>query len=113
MIFRLFELSMGARDEINFSMLPCKLNNGPDYLNLSHRIWIHPCCINSKSDASFWDFYRIALDKAKKFMDFISDYLESGSLSNGIAEMIGNISYSTGIECGNSSRLKYFNSIYD
>ncbi len=113
LIFRLLELFMGGRDEITSSMLPRKLKNGLDYLNLGHRTWIHPCGINSKSNASFWDLYTEALNETSKSMDLISNYLESGRLPNGLIEMTGNISYSTGIECGNSSQLKYFDSIYD
>lgn len=113
LIYRLLELIMGTRGEITSSMIPRRLKNGMDYLNLDHRKWIHPCNAGYGSNESFWDLYDRALDEADKFMNFISGYLKNGHFSNNILDMTGNISYSTGIECGNSSELKYFDSIYD
>ncbi len=113
LLYRLLELLMGARDEITSSMIPRRLINGMDYLNLDHRKWVHPCNPGHSSDESFWDLYNIALDETVKFMDLISVYLKSGRFPDALLDMTSNISYSTGIECGNSSKLKYFDSIYD
>jgi hypothetical protein len=104
---------MGARDEITSSMIPRRLINGIDYLNLDHHKWMHPCNPGHSSDESFWDLYNMALDETVKFMDLISVYLKSGRFPDALLDMTNNISYSTGIECGNSSKLKYFDSIYD
>ena len=113
LLYRLLELLMYARDEITSSMIPRRLINGMDYLNLDHRKWRHPCNASCSSDESFWDLYDMALDEAGKFMDLISVYLESSRFPDVLLDMTGNISYSTGIECGNSSKLKYFDSIYE
>jgi hypothetical protein len=113
LLYRLLELLTGARDEITSSMIPRRLINGIDYLNLDHRKWMHPCNAGLSSNESFWDLYDMALDETGKFMDLISLYLESGRFPDALLDMAGNISYSTGIECGNSSELKYFDSIYE
>lgn len=113
LLYRLLELLMGTRDEITSSMIPRRLMNGMDYLNLDHHEWMHPCSAGNSSDESFWDLYEMALDEAGKFMDLISFYLKSGQFPDALLDMTGNISYSTGIECGNNSKLKYFDSIYD
>ena len=113
LLYRLLELLMDARDEITSSMIPRRLKNGLDYLNLDHHKWTHPCNAGHSSDESFWDLYDMALDETRKFMDLLSDYLKSGCFPDAILDMTGNISYSTGIRCGNSSKLKYFDSIYD
>ena len=113
LLYRLLELLTGARDEITSSMIPHRLKNGMDYLNLKHRKWTHPCNPGSSSDKSFWDLYATALDETNKFMDLVSDYLENDHFPDALLNITDNISYSTGIKCGNSIELKYFDSIYD
>ena len=113
LLYRLLELVTGSRDEITSSMIPRRLISGMDYLNLDHRKWLHPCNTGHSSDESFWDLYDVALDEADKFTDLISLYLRSGQFPDALLDMTCNISYSTGIKCGNSSKLKYFDSIYD
>ena len=113
LLYRLLEFLMRARDEITSSMIPRKLMNGMDYLNLNHRKWIHPCNESFSSNESFWDLYDKSLGEADKFMDLVSGYLKGDRFSDTLLSMTANISYSTGIECGNSKELKFFNSIYD
>jgi len=112
-LYRLIEIILGQKDEITSSMIPKRINGKFDYLNLGHRTWLHPCDSSKKSKVSFWGLYEEALAEAGKFMDLISFYIDRGELPDTFMQMIDNISYSTGVMCGNDSKLRYFNSIYE
>jgi len=80
---------------------------GPDYLNLAHTPWVHPCggrLVEGKGEwqgegdgepqadlRSFPDLYGAALDQAKPFFSrLLEDYLVSGNIPADISAELGN-----------------------
>lgn len=112
-LYRLIEIVLGKKDEITSSMIPKRINGKFDYLNLGYKAWLHPCDCSKKSKVSFWGLYEEALAEAGKFMDLVSSYTDRGELPGIFMKIIDNISYSTGVKCGNDSKLRYFDSIYE
>jgi len=112
-LYRLLELFMGRPGGITSSMIPRKLDQNIDYLNLKHKPWSHPCYKERVSKESFWEIYERALIEAVKFMHLVSSCIGTGRMPGGLGSLIGDISYSSGIKCGSPDRLKYFDSIFE
>lgn len=111
--YRLLEFLTGRTGGITSSMIPKRLDNRLDYLNLDHKTWHHPCNIDIESEESFWEIYERALIEAEKLMKILSDFIDSGKTPTGLMEVIDDISYSSGVRCGSAEGLKYFDSIFE
>jgi hypothetical protein len=111
--YRFVELLMGRTGGITSSMIPKRLDGKLDYLNLDHKAWSHPCYKEQISKESFWEIYDRALDEAEEFMEMFSRFIDSGKIPPGLKDMIGDISYSSGIDCSSPDGLRYFDSIFE
>jgi hypothetical protein len=111
--YRLLELSTGRTGGITSSMIPKKIDKRLDYLNLSQRVWSHPCYREEISKESFWEIYDRAVKEAVDFIHMFSSFTDSGKLPSRFLSKVGDISYSKGIRCTSTDRLKYFDSIFD
>jgi len=112
-LFKLVENLYGRPEEITSSIHPRKINIQIDYLNQNHSIWTHPCDKDIRSGLSFLDLYGSALKEAERIIDISYNYINDKVPTSKIKEVIKNTSYSTGLECGTSKELKYFNSIFE
>jgi hypothetical protein len=65
------------------------------------------------SRESFWEIYGRAIKEALELTGLFSRFIGSGSLPAGLPRMIGDISYSTGIDCNSPDKLIHFNSIFE
>lgn len=111
--YRLLELIMRRTGGITSSMIPKRLDERLDYLNLNHKAWSHPCRKEEISRESFWEVYERALIEAVKFIKMVSVFIDSGSIPPGLVDLIDDISYSSGIKCSSADELNYFDSIFD
>ena len=108
-----FEFIMNKKGEITTAMHPHKVDNKIDYLNLNHKIWFHPCSKELKSSKSFTDLYEEALLLAAEFINAGIEYVMDKETLLNLKNIITNLSYSTGKECGTDKDLAYFNSIFE
>jgi hypothetical protein len=111
--YRFLEMLMRRPGGITSSMMPRKIDRELDYLNLDHNTWLHPCHKDRSSNDSFWEIYDSAAGEALKTVELFSSFIDSGRLPPSLIKMIGDISYSTGISCNSTSRLTYFDSIFE
>jgi hypothetical protein len=111
--YRFLEIMMGRTGGITSSMMPKRLDKRLDYLNLGQGTWYHPCHKDKGSKESFWDIYERSLLEAEEFMKMFSVFIDSGKIPPGLMDLIDDISYSSGVECGSPEALKYFDSIFE
>lgn len=79
------------------------------YLNLEKKVWNHPVNIEETYDYSFIELYRIAIDKATKLIDAVTEILDSSKdKANELDYLFKDTSYITGKECENNKKLQYF-----
>lgn len=78
-------------------------------LNLDHQQWFYPVSKEINYHYSFYDLYDIALEKAKTIINTLDSALNSNEeeLNKTIKE-IGNLGYSTGIDCDKKLKMQYF-----
>lgn len=90
----------------NLSFHITKINN--DYLNINKETWYHP--VNKKpSNLSFIELYERATKEASKKIKAIDTYLNTSKISKQeLLKIIGNLSYTTGLDCNQKQTLKYF-----
>ena len=111
--YRMLELFMGKPGGITSSMMPKRISDKLDYLNLGHKAWSHPCYRDEISQESFWEIYGRAVKEGVGFIELFSSFIDSGRSPSRLLDMIDDISYSSGIKCGSPDGLIYFDSIFE
>ena len=83
--------------------------NKPNYevLNLDKQTWLHPVT-GEKHNESFEELYDIAQKKVIKFIKKCKDYFNSKCTIEDLSKVIGNISYSSGLDADTRAVFKYF-----
>jgi hypothetical protein len=81
----------------------------PNYevLNLNHETWHHPIT-NEKHNESFEDLYEIAAKKCEKMIKKCNDYFKGKCKIEDVEKVIGNISYSSGLDASLRVEFQYF-----
>jgi hypothetical protein len=111
--YRFLEILMRRPGGITSSMMPKKIDHKLDYLNLKNNTWLHPCHKDISSNESFREIYDRATREAVALAGLFSQFIDSGNLPSKLLEMIGDISYSTGLSCNSPEKLTYFDSIFE
>ena len=76
-------------------------------LNEKHDTWLHP--INGeKSNKSFQDLYDEAYKLTLKRIDIVNKYFKGTNTIEEVKKVIGNISYSSGLDCDIRANFQYF-----
>jgi len=84
-------------------------NEKKHYLNLDKNEWNHPCSLYERYNYSFIELYVIAIDKACNIIKEVNDILDSDRIDNNkIENLFNNLSYTTGKDCDNSLKMRYF-----
>jgi len=84
-------------------------NSKKHYLNLEKNEWNHPIDLYETYNYSFIELYIIALDKTYNIINEIDKILTSKKIDNNkINNLFQNLSYTTGKECNNTRKMKYF-----
>lgn len=83
--------------------------NKPNYelLNNNHDTWLHPIT-GEKHNESFEDLYLIAQKKAIKCIKKCNDYFKGKCGIDDLEKIIGNISYSSGLDADIRPKFIYF-----
>lgn len=78
-----------------------------EVLNLDKKEWLHPIT-GEKHTESFEDLYLLAQKKVIKYIKKCNDYFQGKCSIEELKKVIGNISYSSGLEVGTRIEFKYF-----
>lgn len=84
-----------------------KEDNQEHYLNLDKVKWCYPTHKTKKYNYSIIDLYLEALNKCKLMIKDINEYIYNNKDIN-LYKLIGNLNYSSGIDCKQKQELKYF-----
>ncbi|OPX42888.1 hypothetical protein CLHUN_32120 [Ruminiclostridium hungatei] len=92
---------------------PLQVTDGLDYLNISGSEWCMPFDSTIKSTKSFMDLFNEACKKTQVFCDLLYSgiFLDSSGLPRTL-ELLGNNSYTTGIDCDTPAVFKYSDIIF-
>lgn len=86
-----------------------KHNSKKHYLNLDKNEWNHPISLYETYNYSFIELYVIAIDRACTIIKEVDKILESDRINNKKIERIfNNLSYTTGKDCDDDRKMKYF-----
>lgn len=77
-------------------------------LNLEHKEWWHPTDKSITFHYSFYDLYDIAILKARDYINDLDLALKGEKDMEDVLNVIGNLSYYTGLNASESHPLKYF-----
>ena len=109
-IYRFIDIITGIKvtKTIQFSYAGDYENN-INYLNLEKKEWNHPCDKSIISNKSFFDLYDDALSECVNAISQVTAIIDSGKFDKKKLDSIfSNLSYLTGLDCDDTSRLKYF-----
>ena len=94
-------------------IFPLELKDGLDYLNLSKREWSMPHDETIRSSKSFVDLFYEASEKTRRLCDELySALFQNSSNISHILKLLGNNSYTTGIDCDKQAVFKYSDIIF-
>ena len=85
-----------------------KLNNNDYYLNLNHKKWCHPRYNNETHTESFIDLYNDAINDALNMINKVNMVLFNNENINILDEVFLNLSFTSGKECNDKAKNKYF-----
>jgi hypothetical protein len=95
-------------------IFPLTLEDGLDYLNLSHREWYMPFDKSIKSTKSFIELFSDAVQRTQQLSnDLYTAIFDNNSNIPHILELLGNNSYTSGIDCDIPAPFKYSDIIFD
>ncbi|KUO77630.1 MAG: hypothetical protein APF77_19955 [Clostridia bacterium BRH_c25] len=107
------EKSLGRPPMFSSMILPLEINDGLDYLNISHSAWKLPWDNSVALTSSFIESFEAAAKEAKLISIDIIRCISERTRIEDAASLIGNRSFSTGIDCNLDIELKYFDCIYE
>ena len=76
-------------------------------LNEEHNKWHHPVT-NEIHNESFYDLYNFAKENATKYISIVNKFFNDKCSIEDVKKTIGNISYSSGLDCREKVEFKYF-----
>ncbi len=79
-----------------------------EYLNLNHQAWIYPANKKMKKNSSFLELYEEAIQSAHFIITKIDEYLKKKISKKEILSIIGDYSYTTGLQVSSKKTSKYF-----
>jgi hypothetical protein len=78
-----------------------------DLMNNDKTTWLHPVT-GEKHNESFEELYNIAQKKVIKWVKKCNDYFNDKCTIEDLEKVVGNISYSSGLDCNIRPKFKYF-----
>lgn len=107
------EKSLGRQPMFSSMILPSRINDGRDYLNLNHATWYLPWDRSSENTASFPEMFEAAAKEAMELCTQMMNCLYKSEDIKKIMSLIGNRSFSTGINCNLDTEFVHFDCIYE
>ena len=95
-------------------IFPLSINDGLDYLNLNHREWAMPHDNTIRSTKSFIDLFNEAHQRTSRLCDELySAIFENNASIPHTLKLLGNNSYTSGIDCNKPAIFKYSDIIFN
>jgi len=112
-LFNWLEQKLNYNSYITSNMYTHKLNKDFDYLNHQELPWQLPWDNTSVRNDSFYQLYNNAIAETNRLSQGIVNYLEGINSLEVTMKIIGNKSFSTGVDCNTEIEMKYHNCIYE
>ncbi len=84
---------------------------GLDYFNLSKKVWYSPCDLFEKHNESFVDLYMMGHNACIEIINSLFDYYNYKITLEDLADIIGNYSMATGLDCDLNKPFVHFDLI--
>ncbi|MGE5631628.1 MAG: zinc dependent phospholipase C family protein [Caulobacteraceae bacterium] len=107
------EKSIGKLPLMSSMILPGEIDDGIDYLNLSHAPWYLPWDKSAKYTSSFLEMFEAAIIESKKMCNEIFKGIIQKNEVKDILKIMGNLSFSTGVDCNSDTEFKYYDCVYE
>jgi hypothetical protein len=107
------EKLMGKCPMYSSMILPLAIKDRRDYLNLLHNTWSLPWDPESRHTDSFPDMFEAAAAEAAKLCTAVSSYIYDGAEIEEVMSLIGNRSFSTGMDCSLDNEFVTYDCIYE
>ncbi|PNT90464.1 hypothetical protein CDQ83_19615 [Clostridium thermosuccinogenes] len=107
------ESVIGKYHPVSSMVHPLKLNDSRDYLNRQKAVWSLPWDIDAKSDSSFIEMFDSASSEAAHLCDAIYNCVIGNISPEKAVDIIGNRSFSTGLDCDKPLEFKYYDCIFE
>lgn len=94
-------------------IFPLKISDKLDYLNLDKKEWLMPFDKNQKSTLSFLELYKEACERTYRYCEvlFSSIFNDNASIPYAL-KLLGNRSYTSGIDCNIPVKFRYHDIIF-
>ena len=112
-LFNWLEKKLNYNNYVTSNMYTHTLNKDFDYLNHQELPWQLPWDNTAVKNDSFFQLYNNAIDETNRLSQGILNYLEGNKSLEATMEIIGNKSFSTGVDCDAGIEMKYHNCIYE
>lgn len=106
------EKLMGKHNLISNMIYPPKVDSGLDQLNIKHSLWYCPWDKEIPRNSSFMDLFNEAAAEAKLMCESINGYINGNIGIDEVLRIIGNRSFSSGLDCCEDIKFKYHDLIY-
>jgi len=111
-IISLLEDLLGKQRLISSLIYPPEIHDDLDYLNLKHLSWSFPWDISMIRTDSFIDMFDYSANEAAKLCEQISFFIENKNERANTLAMLGNRSFSTGIDCLNPVKFEHHDCVF-
>lgn len=111
-LFLMVEKLIGKPNYITSAAYPASLDESIDYLNLQHKVWLHPCDDSITYDKSFLDLFEQAVRYTTELMVFAWEASTSLERHLRFMKHLGEKSYETGLKCGDPRQLRFSDSCF-
>ncbi len=95
------------------AIFPAKIDPKIDYLNYTHKEWVHPCDDSIKYTSSFMDLLNESIKETSLSIYNLEMYLKGITTRDEYTITIKNVLYDTGLDPEKSQKMIHDNSILD
>lgn len=107
-IVRFYEFLTGSNKKYSSAIYQKVEDLSVDYLNKSHKEWLHPCSNKEIHKESFYDLYERAVDCGEKMIKTAIEYLSGRCDRKALEKEFPSISYYTGKPVNSNCSMEYF-----
>ncbi len=97
---------------ISNMIYPLKIDKKLDTLNTAYSPWYHPWDSDSVQHSSFHDLFHEAVEEAKTMCIAVNQYFNGNIEKSKLLDILGNRSFSSGVDCDEEEQFQYYDLIY-
>lgn len=107
------ERKKGNYPLVSSLIYPMKIHDNRDYLNLQNSLWYYPWDNCNANSQSFLQMFEEASLESHKLTNIIFSFIDNKIPIDDALELIGNRSFSSGLDCDMDVKFKYFDCIFE